>query len=96
MLLSFEDRGAIPRETLVGRAPDAEALASVRLAIARIVPDRGVGSFALTAQQSRPLNAFVELSRLQRVLGERGKVNALFVSRGAAAPAPSPRPSPRA
>ncbi len=81
LLLSFEDRGAIPRETLVGRAPGAEALASVRLAISRIVPDRGVGSFALTAQQGRPLNAFVELPRLQRVLGEPGRVNALFVER---------------
>lgn len=86
LLLSFEDRGAIPRETLVGRAPGTEALASVRLAIARIVPDRGVGGFAFSAQQSRPLNAFVELDRLQRVLGERGRANALFVARGGAAP----------
>lgn len=84
MLLSFERPAEIPRETLVGRQEAADTIRTLRLAVAAIAPDRGPGSFALTPHQTRPLNAYLELGRLQRALfGREGgeRINLLLVGR---------------
>ncbi len=78
LLLSFRRAAQIPEESLVGRHDEGERVESLRLVVTEILSDRGIGSFALLAHQSRPHNAFVDLERLQRALGERGKVNALL------------------
>lgn len=87
LLLSFEQPGEIPRETLMGDKDAEDALVSRRFTVARVIPDRGVGGFSLAPSQSQPRNAFVSLAGLQEILDQKGKANALLVS----APAPDPR-----
>jgi ABC-type lipoprotein release transport system permease subunit len=76
VVLTFERPAEIPRETVVGRQDASETLASLRLSVTAVVPDDGFGGFGLAAQQSRNLNAFVDLSRLQRELFGRGEAAA--------------------
>lgn len=73
----------IPRDTLMGEASTDAVVASLRLGVVDIVPDRGPGRFDLTSSQERPRNAFVPLSRMQRTLDARGRVNALMFPVGA-------------
>lgn len=93
LLVSFERRGDVSRETLVGRSEGAAAVETLRLTLAGTLPDRGLGGFTLALEQTRPFNAFVDLGRLQRALGQPGRVNALLAGgarqagRTAAAPA---------
>lgn len=87
LLLSFEQPGEIPRETLLGDKDAEDALVSRRFTVARVIPDRGVGGFSLAPHQSQPRNAFVSLTGLQEILDQKGKANALL----AAGQAPDPR-----
>jgi putative ABC transport system permease protein len=80
VLLSFERPGEIPRETLIGEKEADDVLASRRFTVARVLPDRGLGRFGLSAQQGEPLSAFVPLAELQRATERQGKVNALFAA----------------
>jgi ABC-type antimicrobial peptide transport system permease subunit len=89
LVLSFRRATDIPEETLVGREDETERVESLRLAVAAVIPDRGVGSFGLRPHQSRPHNAFVELNRLQRALDARGEVNALLATDRVEALAPA-------
>lgn len=84
LLLSFESRSEIPRETLVGRSQGEEGLELLRLSVAGVLPEQGPGAFGLSASQARPQTAFVELPRLARALGVRGRVNALLAAGGGA------------
>ena len=79
ILLSFERHSEVHREFLLGHRDSSEVLQTLRLTVTKILPDRGIGSFGLRPNQSRPLNAYVPLSVLQKVLGD-GKVNAIFAS----------------
>ncbi len=87
LLLSFEQPGEIPRESLLGDKDAEDALVSRRFTVARVIPDRGVGGFSLAPSQSQPRNAFVSLAGLQEILDQKGKANALL----AAGPAPEVR-----
>ena len=78
ILLSFEQLGDIHRESLFGRTSDA--LQTVRLTLAAVLPDKGMGRFGLIARQTVPRNAYLSLPVLQRALGQPNRVNALFVS----------------
>lgn len=80
LLLSFELPGEIPRETLLGDKDADDVLVTRRFAVARVIPDRGLGGFGLAPHQARPRNAFLSLTVLQEVLGQERKVNALFAS----------------
>ncbi len=79
LLLSFERHSDIHREFLLGHRDSSDVLQTLRLTVTKILPDRGIGSFGLRPNQSRPLNAYVPLSVLQKVLGN-GRVNAIFAS----------------
>ncbi len=84
VLLSFERPSEIPRETLVGRQDAADTVGVLRLTVIDIAPGRGAGGFALTSHQSQPLNAYLQMSRLQRALfgrEDRERVNLLLVDR---------------
>ena len=85
VLLSFERHSDIHREFLLGHRDSSEVLQTLRLTITKILPDRGIGSFGLRPNQSRPLNAYVPLTVLQKTLGSETKVNTIF----AAATSPS-------
>ena len=80
VLLSFERHSEIHREFLLGRRDSSEVLQTLRLTVTKILPDRGIGSFGLRPNQSRPLNAYVPLTVLQKTLGSEAKVNAIFAS----------------
>ena len=80
LLLSFERHSDIHREFLLGHRDSSEVLQTLRLTVAQILPDRGISSFGLRPNQSRPLNAYVPLSVLQKALGSEAKVNAIFAS----------------
>lgn len=78
ILLSFEQLGDIHRESLFGRA--ADALQTLRLTLAAVLPDKGMGRFGLHSHQTVPRNAYLSLPVLQRALGQPARVNALLVS----------------
>ena len=78
ILLSFEQSYDIHRESLFGRADDA--VQTIRLTLAGVLPDREMGRFGLFARQTVPLNAYLSLPVLQKALGQRGRVNTLLVS----------------
>ena len=78
ILLSFEQSDDIHRESLFGRANDS--VQTIRLTLAGVLPDRGMGRFGLFARQTVPLNAYLSLPVLQKALGQRGRVNTLLVS----------------
>ncbi|MEA2560421.1 MAG: hypothetical protein QOH06_1925 [Acidobacteriota bacterium] len=77
VLLSFERPGEIPRETLLGERESDDVLATRRFTVARVLPDRGLGSFGLAAHQSQPRTAFVGLKDLQIAAEKVGAVNAM-------------------
>ena len=66
----------IPTETLLGR-PDQIAT-SLRLTVAEIVPDDGLGGFGLKPEQAAPRNAFVPLRTMQRAIGQDDRINGLL------------------
>ncbi len=78
ILLSFEQSDDIHRESLFGRADGV--VQTIRLTLAGVLPDRGMGRFGLFARQNVPLNAYLSLPVLQKALGQRGRVNTLLVS----------------
>lgn len=78
ILLSFEQIGDVHRESLFGRA--ADALQTLRLTLAAVLPDEGMGRFGLHSHQTVPHNAYLSLPVLQRALGQPDRVNALLVS----------------
>ena len=80
VLLSFGTASEIPRETLLGEKDPGELLTTRRFSLVRVIPDRGIGRFGLTAHQQRPRNAFVPLAELQRALEQEGRANALFAA----------------
>jgi ABC-type lipoprotein release transport system permease subunit len=79
LVLSFTRFSDVPRDSLMGDKDPDDVLARFRVSLAGVVPDRGVGRFGLSPHQGTPLNAFVALEQLQRVLGQRGRVNGLVV-----------------
>ena len=89
VLLSFERHSDIHREFLLGHRDSSDVLQTLRLAVTKILPDRGIGTFGLRPNQSRPLNAYLPLTVLQKALGNETEVNAIFVS--AASPNSSDR-----
>lgn len=81
LLLSFARPGEIPADVVVGERDADDRLASRRFTVTAVLPDSGLGSFGLSAQQTAPRNAFVALPELQKDLEREGQVNALFSPR---------------
>jgi len=86
LVLAFQRPSDVPRETVVGRADSAETVELLRVRVGAILPDRGPGGFGLEPRQTRALNVFVDISRLQRRLLGRGSdaVNVLLSDEPAA------------
>ena len=76
LLVRVEKPSAIPLESLHGRKEDIGK--TIRLTLGATAPRE----FSLNPQQGDLRAAFVPLSRLQRELGETGKVNTLLVAGG--------------
>lgn len=92
VLLSLERPSAPYRESLFGRRATGDLVTTLRTVLTGVLPDRGAGRFGLRSHQHRPLNAYLALPVLQRVLGQPGRVNALLM----AAPAHQPQALQRA
>ena len=84
LLLRFGRASDVPRDSLMGDKDPTDVVGSVRLTVARVVPDRGWGRFGLQPSQAAPLNAFVSMSQVQRRLDLPGKINAVFLDQRSA------------
>ena len=80
LLVNVPQAADIHPEFLLGERDTSEAIQSLRLIISEIVPTENAGRFSLRAHQSLPLNAFIALPVLQRVLGQEDRINALFTA----------------
>ncbi|MFQ5675961.1 MAG: ABC transporter permease, partial [bacterium] len=80
ILLSFERPSKIARGSLLGRKSTADVVETTRFVLTKIIPDQGVGRFGVQANQNLPMNSYVSLPVLQRVLDQQNKVNALLIS----------------
>lgn len=86
MVLSFENAGDIHRDSLYGRKKTADVVKKLRVTVTHIMTDEGMGRFGLAAGQGTPLNVFLPLRNLQRVLDQRRHANALFLGAGGGEP----------
>ncbi len=68
----------IPADSPLGKK--TETVQSRRLRVSAIVPAEGLGRFGLRPTQQLPNNAFAALPTLERIIGQAGKVNALFLA----------------
>ncbi len=79
VLVRVQKPSAIPLESLHGRKDDVGR--TLRLALKQVLPTPQLGEFSLRPTQGDVRAAFVPLSRLQRDLDVRDRVNTLLVSR---------------
>ena len=80
LLVNIPQAPDIHPEFLLGEREASEVIQSLRLIVSEILPTENAGRFSLRAHQSLPLNAFIALPVLQRVLGQADRVNALFTA----------------
>ena len=79
VLVRVQKPSAIPLESLHGRKDDVGQ--TLRLTLRHVLPPDRLGEFSLRPTQGDVRAAFVPLSRLQRDLDARDRVNTLLVSR---------------
>ena len=80
LLVNIPHAADIHPEFLLGERDASAAIQSLRVIVSEVVPTANAGRFSLHAHQSLPLNAFIALPVLQKVLGQRDRVNALFTA----------------
>ena len=81
VLLRFQTDTLVPSESVMGRK--SENVRTLRLTVASVLPDQGIGRFGLSPSQQLPFNVFLQIAALQRGLDQDGRANALFVSSSA-------------
>jgi putative ABC transport system permease protein len=72
--------GAVPADSPLGRR-DATSEGLPRMRISQVIPDRGLGRFALTPDQAAPKNVFLNRETIAQVLDRNGQANALLFDR---------------
>lgn len=80
VLLRVGKPNAVAAEALLGRRDDTAL--TIRVKVAGIVGDSGIGAFTLHPRQQTPPNAFVPLHFLQKAIKRADRVNALLFSTG--------------
>ena len=80
VLVRFQTDTLVPSESVMGRK--ADTVRTLRLTVAAVLPDRGIGRFGLSPSQQLPYNVFMPMATLQRALGQAGRANAIFVAGG--------------
>jgi putative ABC transport system permease protein len=78
LVLTVERAEAIPAGALQGRRDEPGRL--IRVTIGRTLAASDLGQFSFAWQQATPRIVFVPISRLQRDLDRRGRVNALLAA----------------
>ena len=61
LILSFEKKSDIHRESLFGNKRSEDIIRSLRLTVSAVIADRDIGRFGLRPNQALPQNAFVSL-----------------------------------
>ena len=82
VLISLQRWSEVPSGSLLARDDTASVVETLRLEVASILPNEGVGSFGLQTHQSSRFNAFVRLADLQDGLDQEGTVNSILVNLG--------------
>jgi putative ABC transport system permease protein len=83
LILRVENSTAIPTESLHGRKEDVGR--SVRLTVRQILARQDLGEFSLTPRQGSVRAIFVPLARMQTLLEQRDRANAVLIARTDAA-----------
>jgi ABC-type lipoprotein release transport system permease subunit len=78
IVLNVQKPDEIPRETLLGKRKAEDVVNSLKVTVRQLMPDKGMGRFAVKPSPEPPRNAFVPLAFLQRELKIPQRVNALF------------------
>jgi ABC-type lipoprotein release transport system permease subunit len=78
VILRVESSSAIPTESLHGRKEDVGR--SVRLTVRQVLARNDLGEFSLSPQQGSVRAIFVPLARMQVLLEQRDRANAILVS----------------
>ena len=73
-----ERASALPRESVLGER--RETLRPLSFTVDDVIPDRHAGRFSLEATQQTPLNLYVPIENLARLLEQPGRANALLAS----------------
>jgi hypothetical protein len=81
-LVSFSRKNSVNPEFLFGGRESSDLLGTLRVQVAEIVGDSGVGRFSLEPNQRIPHNVFLPRRALQEALGRGGIVNTFLMSRG--------------
>ncbi len=76
VVLRLSRPASIPAETPLGRRDTP--IENIRLRVVEIVPDEGLGRFAVRTTQRPTRNAWVPLAMLQRWLDRPGRINTIF------------------
>lgn len=85
VVLRVQSASAIPTESLHGRKEDVGR--SARLTVRAILPRGELGEFSLSPQQGAVRAIFVSLARLQQLLDQPNRANAILVAGGTVADA---------
>ena len=84
ILLRVPVAGAIPADSPLGAKQADKTSRSARWRVSAVLPPEGLARFGLAPNQQLPRNVFVSLASLQKMLGQPGKANAIFLSAGEA------------
>ena len=80
VLIRFQLGAEVPRDSLLGDRSTDELIGTIRGTVQSVIPNRGIGRFDLSPHQSFPLNAYIQIPRLQAALDQRGKINAVLLA----------------
>ncbi len=83
IVLRVEHSSAIPTESLHGRKEDVGR--SVRLTVRDVLPRENLGEFSLSPRQGAIRAVFVPLSRMQTLVGQPARANAILIAGQSAA-----------
>ena len=79
LLLTVARQSVIPADTLFASRKRAEATRTLRLQVAAVLPDAGVGGFTLGAGSATPRNLFISRAWLNAQTGKGEQANVLAV-----------------
>ena len=82
LLFSLRRVSEVPEGSLLSRKDTGNVVGKVRMRIAAIIPDSGLGQFSLTTHQGTAFTVFIDRRRLAKALDQDGLVNSLLVSQG--------------
>jgi len=80
LLLNAARPGDAPAGTLFARRALEDVLGSMRLQVAAVLPDDGLGGFSLSNETATPRNAFVAIDRVAKALRQQDRANTLLLA----------------